>query len=403
MHEASVQGDLPLLYELSLAIGRTLDPQATCLDFLGVLSAGCQLDGASIWWPIADETSPPSSELCLLAAIPRTQVGRERLPLAHPFRLHGRDGQACSFVTGDPEFSSLLAEHDGQVEACALVPLGDDGVLVMYSAAPAGFSPSALARLDAVLGKLATAIRNGMAFARLQRSEAGLRETNRRLAEAQRNNARQTAELETAHALLHALIHSLPDLVWLKDPTGTYLACNQRFERFFGAAAADIVGKTDRDFVHRKLADFFREHDRVAMARGGPSVNEEWLTFADGHRELMETTKTPMYDAAGHLIGVLGIGHDVTERKRISTEFEQGSLFLTSLLNAIPLPVFYKDTEGRYLGVNAAFEKFHGKMANELVDRTSSNSRGSANWPRSTMRTISLWCSTRSCKSTKHK
>ncbi len=192
MHEASVQGDLPLLYELSLAIGRTLDPQATCLDFLGVLSAGCQLDGASIWWPIADETSPPSSELCLLAAIPRTQVGRERLPLAHPFRLHGRDGQACSFVTGDPEFSSLLAEHDGQVEACALVPLGDDGVLVMYSAAPAGFSPSALARLDAVLGKLATAIRNGMAFARLQRSEAGLRETNRRLAEAQRNNARAT-------------------------------------------------------------------------------------------------------------------------------------------------------------------------------------------------------------------
>jgi PAS domain S-box-containing protein len=89
------------------------------------------------------------------------------------------------------------------------------------------------------------------------------------------------------------------------------------FERFFGAREADIVGKTDYDFVGRELADFFREHDRKAMAAEKPTSNEEWITFADdGHRALLDTIKTPMYDARGTLVGVLGIGRDITERKR---------------------------------------------------------------------------------------
>ena len=52
------------------------------------------------------------------------------------------------------------------------------------------------------------------------------------------------------------------------------------------------------------------------MVKGSPSTNEEWITFAsDGHRELLETTKTPMYDDNGKLIGVLGIGHNITDRR----------------------------------------------------------------------------------------
>ncbi|WP_374480223.1 PAS domain S-box protein [Zoogloea sp.] len=123
-------------------------------------------------------------------------------------------------------------------------------------------------------------------------------------------------ELSNERSFLSTLIKTLPDLVWLKDPDGVYLRCNQRFEQFCGAPEKDIVGKTDYDFVGHKLADFFREQDRVAMERNGPSVNEEEITFAsDGHREILETTKIPMRDEQGGLIGVLGIGHDITRRK----------------------------------------------------------------------------------------
>jgi len=114
--------------------------------------------------------------------------------------------------------------------------------------------------------------------------------------------------------LLSRILNTLPDLIWLKDADGVYVGCNPAFSRFFGASESEIIGKTDYDFVDSELADSFREHDRLAMEAGGPSANEEWITFADdGHRALVDTVKTPMTDEAGCLIGILGIAREVTE------------------------------------------------------------------------------------------
>ena len=122
--------------------------------------------------------------------------------------------------------------------------------------------------------------------------------------------------LAKSEALLRGVVDAIPDLVWLKDPDGVYLSCNRRFERFFGAEESDIVGRTDYDFVDRELADFFREHDRKAMAAGRPCANEEFLTFAEnGYQGHFETIKTPMQDSNGDLSGVLGIARDISERK----------------------------------------------------------------------------------------
>ena len=121
------------------------------------------------------------------------------------------------------------------------------------------------------------------------------------------------AALEAERQHLKSLIQGMPDLVWLKDPAGIYLACNSRFESLFGHREAEIVGRTDYDFVGRELADFFRDNDRRAMALGHASRNEEWLVFAaDGHRELVETIKTPIYDRDGVVLGVLGVARDIT-------------------------------------------------------------------------------------------
>lgn len=123
---------------------------------------------------------------------------------------------------------------------------------------------------------------------------------------------------------LKALLYAIPDLVWFKDPEGVYLSCNQRFEDFFGASEKEIVGRTDFDFVDRELAEFFRANDRAAMEKGKPSVNQEWIVFAsDGHRELLETTKTAVFDSSHRLIGVLGISHDITARHQAALELEE--------------------------------------------------------------------------------
>lgn len=131
----------------------------------------------------------------------------------------------------------------------------------------------------------------------------------------------QKALLEHQNAFFHTLIGTIPDLIWLKDVEGTYLACNPMFERFFGAKESEIIGKTDFDFVDPELAQFFRDHDRAAIEAGGSKTNEEYLTFGDGSYEgYFETVKTLMYDSEGAVIGVLGVARDVSEHKRKAEE-----------------------------------------------------------------------------------
>jgi PAS domain S-box-containing protein len=175
--------------------------------------------------------------------------------------------------------------------------------------------------------------------------------------------------LAREHAHLRTLVDTIPDLVWLKDTDGVYLACNPVFERFFGAREADIVGKTDYDFVSHELADFFRAKDREAMAAGEPSVNEEWITFAqDGRRALLETIKTPMRDGRGRVIGVLGVARDITAKRRAEEALRRSenlyhSLFDHMLNGLAYCRMLYDD--GRpvdfvYLEVNAAFQQLTG-------------------------------------------
>lgn len=135
---------------------------------------------------------------------------------------------------------------------------------------------------------------------------------------------KRTTEITETKNQLHTLLDTIPDLIWLKDKEGVYLLCNPMFERFFGAKEEEIVGKTDYDFVDKELADFFRTNDKIAMEAKAPSMNEEWITFADdGHPALLETVKIPMLDEHHNLIGVLGVSHDITQRHNNEMRIKQ--------------------------------------------------------------------------------
>jgi PAS domain S-box-containing protein/putative nucleotidyltransferase with HDIG domain len=173
--------------------------------------------------------------------------------------------------------------------------------------------------------------------------------------------------IEDNEARLRTLVQTIPDLIWLKDIDGVYLACNRMFERFFGAKEADIIGKTDYDFINKDLADFFRENDRKAMAAGKPSSNEEWITFADdGHRALLDTIKTPMFNVEGKLIGVLGIARDITERQKAEEELKKVQLFNTAILDSIPGILYLYDETGHLVQWNKQNEKVTGYSSEEL-------------------------------------
>ena len=180
----------------------------------------------------------------------------------------------------------------------------------------------------------------------------------------ERNRAEEA--LKESEANLRTLIRTIPDLVWLKDVQGVYLSCNPRFESFFGANEGEIRGKTDYDFVDHDLADFFRMHDRMAMEENKPVRNEEEVTFAeDGHREILETVKTPMYRSDGRLAGVLGIGRDITERKRAEAERIQ----LISAIEQSSEAIVITDREAIIQYVNPAFEKITGYSREDVIGK----------------------------------
>lgn len=184
---------------------------------------------------------------------------------------------------------------------------------------------------------------------------------------------------ESTHALkksenhLQTLIQTIPDLVWLKDKDGVYLSCNLMFERFLGAKQSKIIGKTDYDFIDRELADLFRAHDRKVMNEGEPFYNEEWITFADdGHRALLEKVKIPMFDNTGSLIGVLGIGRDITERKQIEDELrESDEKFRLAFSSSPDINSISRMADGLYADVNEGFTRIMGFTREEVIGKTS--------------------------------
>lgn len=152
--------------------------------------------------------------------------------------------------------------------------------------------------------------------------------------------------LEREQARLRNLLQTVPALIWMKDMQGCYLSCNSRFERFVGRAEADVIGSSDYDLFEQEQADFFRAHDHKAIDLGRPSVNEEWVTYADDHhRELLETIKTPVYDAGGQLLGVLGVAWDITDKKRIEEELVQERTRFLNLVDSVDGIVWEADAQ----------------------------------------------------------
>jgi two-component system cell cycle sensor histidine kinase/response regulator CckA len=182
------------------------------------------------------------------------------------------------------------------------------------------------------------------------RVEAALRATQA-TARAQAARLVQTGTERLAEqAMLRTLVDTIPDYVWLKDDDGRYLELNRRCEAVHGRPKGQVVGLTDLELFPREVAEAYRDHDRRAVAAGGPVSQDEWVTFPDGHRELFLTTKTPMFAADGRLVGVLGIARDVTAVRQAHAELAHAESELRKLSLAVehsPVMVSITDTTGQ--------------------------------------------------------
>ena len=139
---------------------------------------------------------------------------------------------------------------------------------------------------------------------------------------AKRARRRQHAvELGNANARMAAILDNIPDLAWVKDATGHFIAVNRAFAMAKGfAQASDMIGKTDLEVHPPELAASYRRDDAEVMASGGSKRIEEHHVNSSGDDRLIETIKTALRSGDGRVTGTVGIARDITDRTRAEAD-----------------------------------------------------------------------------------
>jgi len=133
---------------------------------------------------------------------------------------------------------------------------------------------------------------------------------------------RTEADLERKRSLLDALMEHLPDKIYFKDTESRFIGANKSKLIQHGLTSeSQLIGKTDFDYFREDRARRAREDEQRTMSSGVPLVDhEEKNVWPDGSETWVSTTKMPLRDSEGRIIGTFGLSRDITRRKRIEDE-----------------------------------------------------------------------------------
>jgi PAS domain S-box-containing protein len=165
--------------------------------------------------------------------------------------------------------------------------------------------------------------------------------------------------LQHSYALLHSVIEGTTDAVYVKDRQGRYLMINTAGARFLGKTVAEVIGKDDTQLFSPQTAQAIMEDDRRIIATGEIQTFEEAGTAAGVTRTYL-STKGPYRDARGTIVGVIGISHDISDRKRAEERFRL-------VVESAPCGMVMINREGRIDLVNAQAEEMFGYGRGELL------------------------------------
>ena len=161
----------------------------------------------------------------------------------------------------------------------------------------------------------------GWRAARIDRKQRDLQHANEVLESKVRE---RTSELAEQRNLLRTLIDHLPDSIFIKDTQSRVVIDNVAHAQLLGLSnPAEAVGKTDLDCLPREQAGKFYTAEQELVSRGTEYEAEETiLDVRTGESRWLRTTKVPLRDSSGKIIGLAGINRDITERKKWEAEAE---------------------------------------------------------------------------------
>ena len=208
--------------------------------------------------------------------------------------------------------------------------------------------------------------------------------------------------------LLNTLMFNMPDFIYIKDTESRFLLASQKLAKVLKQESAEeVLGKTDHDFYPRKLADDFKKTEIEIIASGKPVYNlEEDGIDEHGNKIKVSTSKIPIRNKEGKIVGIVGIGRDITQLKEKERELKKKSSNLSeanalleerqeeilqqqeeirvqseraeeerkqllTLINSMPDRIYIKDRKSRFIIGNIHVANIMGANSpDELIGKT---------------------------------
>jgi PAS domain S-box-containing protein len=173
-------------------------------------------------------------------------------------------------------------------------------------------------------------------------------------------------------ALLASLMDFLPDAVFFKDRKGSFIRVNRVLASWYGLEdPADAVGRSEADFYPQEFARATLESEQHILRTGIPILDqEEKISGPDGKNHWVSTSKMPLRDARGDLVGIMGVSRDIKAVKRAEKKTRDSDALYQSLIECLPQCIFRKDADGRYVYVNNRLCTLFGLTPEQFLGKT---------------------------------
>jgi len=203
-----------------------------------------------------------------------------------------------------------------------------------------------------------------------QRLERLVPAVRRALRESEEHAHRKQAEDAFARErnLLRTLIDNLPDCVYVKDTQSRFLAANLAIAHLMGAATvSDVLGKSDADFYPPEIAAEYRADEEELLRSGQPLVNkDEPHRDVNGDLRAILTTKVPLRDGQGKIVGLVGITHDITEIKQAEERLRDSEQQFRALADSIPNLAWWANGDGYITWYNRQWYEYTGTTPEQM-------------------------------------
>ncbi|MBP8276394.1 MAG: PAS domain S-box protein [Propionivibrio sp.] len=234
---------------------------------------------------------------------------------------------------------------------------------ILFSDKAVGYifrDPTQIVWVSTLKGWLFVAVTSLLLYVLARRLFAQIQSHVRRELDARSENAR-------THQLLATLVDSSSDAIFAKDLTGRYLLFNREAARLTGRAPEDIIDRDDTAIFPPEHVAHMQSSDRAAIADNRVATYEETVPTVDGERVFL-TTKGPLREDSGEVMGVFGIARDITERTRAEEAVRKSEANFRSLFDDNTSVMLLMDRmTGDIVEANAAAIRFYGYPKESLL------------------------------------